>query len=738
MIPRKIEASPRLERLIARRDSLALSGKRNLYMDNALHGVYQWSKGSASFAPITGAQAASVTERVCLGDHNCRVGSDAPFPLAAEMPSRRHGLQHRPLNWAQDYSFFLKNSPAVIHPEEKIVGEFHWQLDEARAQRYPDYLDEYGERAKALGAGGSSQAHTCPDLSVGLKLGWGGILKKIKERQAFYAGDKEKSEYLEAAELSGLAIVAYIEKHAELALALGNIELKDLCQRIALEPPQTLREALQWIQFYQLVERIVAHGNGYGRLDLLLTPYYRADLAAGRLTPQEAVNLIAELYLKYGGNYFSLGGRGSDGQDATNEVSWLCLQAYDMVGGYNCLGVLWHHHIESEFYQYACEVVARHGCATPALLNYDKMRESELESGVKPEDAWNLSYSGCQWYSLVGKEYCDQDKNVLVLIECFLKTLRQAAQEPPADYEAFYARFLKGVEAAAEALLALKNLQYLHQPLVWPEIPTSLLTPCCLEQGVDITRPCQGLYGFTSVNFLGFTNVVDSLRALQEVVFGQNKVSLPLLVKALDSNFLSFETLRQWLLEVPKFGSDESYSNQIAARLSSDLASLLGKKRNVKGYPMRGSLFHFLGHAIAGPLLGASPDGRFAGEPFAQGMNPQHGRGPFDFSQVGASLLAIDQKKHIGAPWQCELDRSFFRNCDQPGELLASLSDGYFKAGGLHINFNITTLAELKAAVDCPEHYPNLVVKVTGYSAHFVKLSSHYQNDIIQRSRITV
>ena len=101
------------------------------------------------------------------------------------------------------------------------------------------------------------------------------------------------------------------------------------------------KRQVQWIQVYEVVERINGHGNGYGRLDQLLIDFYRKDLENGVITREEARELLAELYLKYGGNYFSFGGRDAKGRDATNEISWLGLEAYDMLGGYNHLGVMW-------------------------------------------------------------------------------------------------------------------------------------------------------------------------------------------------------------------------------------------------------------------------------------------------------------------------------------------------------------------------------------------------------------
>ena len=157
-----------------------------------------------------------------------------------------------------------------------------------------------------------------------------------------------------------------------------------------------------------------------------------------RITREDARNLLAELYLKYGGNYFSLAGRNKEGKDATNAVSWIALEAYDMIGGYNHLGVMWHGEIDKNFFSYACDVLSRHGCGVPTLVNYDVMRDSELYSGYSYEDAWNMSYSGCQWYCAVGSEYSDHDLNSFVLIVPMQRALKIAVEKGVTDFESLF------------------------------------------------------------------------------------------------------------------------------------------------------------------------------------------------------------------------------------------------------------------------------------------------------------
>ncbi|MFR8355993.1 MAG: pyruvate formate lyase family protein [Parabacteroides sp.] len=280
--------SGRIERLHKRNLELAQHHKRDIYVDNPEFLVYHWSGKAATFSPATGDTAASESERINLGDHNCRIDVGGPFPFAKEMPSKVSGFSNTPINFATDYAFFLDHSPVAIHPYEKIVGEFYWQLDEARYFKYPQENQDLGFKAREMGAGGMSLTHTCPDLSIGLDLGWNGILKKIRHyKEQYQSFDNQYSyEYLCAAEIVCESIIRYVERYAEEAKIRAknesDPEIKAIyesvsrsCRNLVSNAPSTFLEALQWINFFQIAERIIGHGNGYGRMDQLLLRFYR-------------------------------------------------------------------------------------------------------------------------------------------------------------------------------------------------------------------------------------------------------------------------------------------------------------------------------------------------------------------------------------------------------------------------------------------------------------------------------
>lgn len=209
---------------------------------------------------------------------------------------------------------------------------------------------------------------------------------------------------------------------------------------------------MQWLTFAVITDRIVGHGNGYGRIDEYLIDLYQNDIKKGILTDDEAREYLAEMFLKLRGQFFSLGGRDKYGRDATNKVSFLVMQAYDMIDDYNNLGVMWHEDMNEEFYSYVCDVLARHGAGIPSLVNYDVIYNTELRSGVPEEDAANVCYSGCQWYCIPGKEYCDQDTNAVVLTDCMWRAIDNGIKKGYSSFEELYSDFEQEIKRTCEGL----------------------------------------------------------------------------------------------------------------------------------------------------------------------------------------------------------------------------------------------------------------------------------------------
>ncbi len=709
--------SPRIEKLAQRSRELAISGKRRLGSEDAP-----------------------------LGDHACWI-HNGPFPQLDQMPSKVEGYAATGESWGRDYAYLVDHFPVEIHSNERIVGEIHWEMHMVRQYTWPESVQTLGRRCAALGASGYSSGHTCPDLAIGLTQGFGGILTRIQQSRAAYTrlDNQPRAGYLHGLEMICESVIRFIRRHAETARDRARTEtdpwqqktyhrIAACCEHIATQPPRTYYEGVQWIHFAVMLDRVVGHGNGYGRLDAYLIDLYRRSKAAGDLSDDEAREYLSEMFLKLRGHFFSVGGRDAAGRDATNEMSFVVLEGYDLVGDYNNLGVMWHPDIDPAFYAYACDVLARHGESIPVLVNYDLMHDAQRRSGIPAEDAWKVVYSGCQWFCIPGKEYCDQDVNSYNIILPMQRAIVRALEQETADFESLFALFEEELMVTARALRDWKNAQYELLGALWPEMYTSMMSHGPIERGIDMADNRGVDYQFTSVNILGIPNVADSLHAIRTLVFAQRRFTLAEVKAATDANWAGCEPMRQRFLNQDKFGNDRDEVDALLVRITDSLAGILGSMVNLRGHHFRASLFHFQGH-LSPAGVGATPDGRMAGEYLAHGINPQVGRNTEGLLATANSIAKIDQRKFQGGPLQIELQPRFFSGKDGGGSYVRAFSETFFAKGGIQINLNIMDLHKLRDAMVHPENpdYQNIIVRVTGYASRFICLPPHYQQEFVER-----
>ena len=739
----KFEQSERIIKLNARNRELALAGKRKLR---------GWGVQEEEDESIE-SKNENKAEGMSYGDHACWIDIGR-FPKLKELPSRKNGYEMNAESWGKDYEFMLDNTPANIFEHERIVGEIYWEMHQLR--RY-DWSDTGGQIARLtgiayeLGAYGMSTGHTCPDLSIGLDQGYGRILERVRASAAMYErlDNKSKAGYLRGLESVCSSCINYIKRYAELARKLSG-ETGDLserarfdkiagcCEHIAENPPRDYYEAVQWIYFAVLFDRSVGHGNGYGRLDLYLINFYNKDILNGVITREEAREYLAEIYMKLRGHFFCVGGRDIAGRDATNEMSWIVLEAYDLIGDYNNLGVMWHSDIDAGFYEYACDVLARHGESIPVLANYDLMYESELRSGIPHEHAYNVAYSGCQWFCIPGMEFCDQDTNSFVAVKPMQRAIARAVGDSVADFNKLYDYFREECGITAKAMRDYKRVHDEYLGDIWPEMFTSLLAHGPIERGLDIVAPRGVDYQYTSVNILGIPNVADSFYAINKLVFEEKLYTLEQVKEAADNNWENCEPMRLRFLNADKYGNDIEEADVFYIRVCETIREELERLYNQKGQPFRPSLFHFQGH-VSPEEYGATPDGRRAEDYLAHGVNPTAGANTRGLLPTANSLSSVRANKYQGSPIQVDLQPRFFDGCDgekeKACEYINNFSSAYFKKGGMQINLHIMDLAKLADAIEHPENpeYQNIIVRVTGYAARFISLPRVYQEEFVSR-----
>ena len=690
------------------------------------------------------------------GDHRCWLNI-GPFPKMDELPSRKQGYRMSSEQWGEDYRFLLENMEPHIYPCETIVGEIYWEIGCVRpcgqqGWRQADNAEEicrkYDESVR-LGGIPAAYGHTCPDLEIILTQGYDQILERIRRSLQKYTDlkNERRASYLRGLEHVCLGCIHYIENYAALAEKLYEeaqdseeksrfAQIAACCRKIAHEAPATYYEAVQAIQFSIMFDRVVGHGNGYGRLDLFMMPFYKKGIEDGTLTRQMAREYLAEMYMKLRGQFFSFSGRDASGKDATNEMSWVALEAYDLIGDYNNLGVMWHSDIDPDYYAYACDVLARHGESIPVLVNWDLMYASQLRVGIPEEEAWKVVYAGCQWYCIPGQEWCGHDTSEIRVFEVMQRALRKAIEENVADFESLYQIYVnelhRTMKAYQTAEAAIDQVRGESQP----EMYTSLISYGPIERGLDVDAPRGVDWQYSSLNILGIPNVADSFTAIRELVFEKKMYSLSEVIKACGEDWKDNEIMRQRFLCQPKYGNGNDEADEMFVRVCDTMQQVAEGYYNQRGaQPMRPSLFSFMTHVEAKDSFLASPDGRHKGDPLAHGINPQMGASKRGLIPLANSASSVDMRKFMGGSIQVDIQPKFFDGKEERYAYIRDFSNAFFKGGGMQINFHILDLKKLEDAIEHPEkpEYQNLVVRVTGYCARFVTMSKDYQRDFVDR-----
>jgi len=703
--------------------------------------------GYTHFVVGIGIEDESKAEFVEVAGQESQVKVDYPF--SGKFPSlEKKQITLDPVSWAKDFDSFLKACPVEVEPYELIVGDAHWNMWTLRGRKFPNAtkLVFLRKKAKDLGADGVGWSRNSPDFKIGLFLGWGGLLNKIvKQSDKFSQTGREKEvEYLQAAKMTCKAMTDLIKEYAKKAKSLSereqDVEIKKIykkvakaCENISTSPPSSFYEALLWISFYILVDRsAIGPCAGYGRIDMVLTPFYYKDIESKRITKEEAQELVAEFMLKRP-YWYCIGGRDKNQRDATNEVSWLFLNACDMIQEFINLAVMWHKDINKEFFRRACEIELKKGSGIPMLMNQDVMIKSVINYGIKEDDAWNVAYNGCAWYSVPGKEYLCGDISGINLSICLMNALDLAFKVKVSNFDELYDLFSLEVEEAIKALKDLMDEELEQFPKIWPEILPSLLTYDCIEKGRDITN-LGAEYNFPTIQMVGTSNVADSLLAIKKIIFDKKIISLETLEQALNDNFDGYEHVREYLLNCPKFGNDNDEADDMVINVVNLFREKLSKYKSRNGFGYRPAMWSHVGHVYAGKFIGATPDGRKAEEPLAQGPNPMHGRNINGITATARSMTKLEPDKLLECPYQLEIDPSLFISRDKV-KIMEDIVTSCFKMGLVQVQANIFTLENLKEALKKPDEYRNLMVRVTGFSARFVELNRETQEEIMHRYR---
>lgn len=669
----------------------------------------------------------------------------AGFEVKCNHPS---GGFFGPRACGENFGRLLRAHPVYIDPVSSLAGAYmvnflsyrnpHWNPDFA-----PDEFRDDIEKYKLLPGIGAAQ-HFCQDLRIGLDQGWGRILERIRcyaanagaEKADFYAG----LEAIVTGEQDWIARTAHTAR--EMAQVEANPqrranldEIAEMNEWLVENPPRTFREACQWILWYQITARMYNGSGSLGRLDVLLQPFYERDLAAGLLDDEAAIFHIACQLIRDTA-YIQLGGPAADGHDVTGPVSYLILEAGHRLRIPANVGVAVGSGVDPGLLRRGVEIQFEDKAGFPKFLGVDRTIEGFARSGFSPEVGRERAYSGCHWLALPGREYTMNDCvkiNLARVFEVALDEMMADFRVKPSVAE-LYSRFERHLRHAIAVIARCMDFHVEHMHRVMPELVLDLLCYGPIETGEDASH---GGVEFTNLGLDGsaLAVVADSFAALEQRVETEGRLSWQELKRQLDSNWVGLDGERARLLmhSTPRYGSGGSLADAYALRVARLFAELVAARPTPQGYKLIPGLFSWANTIPMGKDVGATPNGRRAGEPISHGSNPEPG-----FRRDGAptamalAIATVQPGYGNTAPMQLELDPMLSR--EEGGvDVVANLIRTHFDLGGTQVNLNIMDHCKVLEAHRDPSQYPDLVVRVTGFSAYFASLSPAFRQLVVDR-----
>lgn len=639
----------------------------------------------------------------------------------------------------------------------------------------------------------SGDAHCAVDYGNMLKVGLKDYVRRAQEKlDALDLSDYrniQKSYFYRAILIVADAVKQFAHRYSVLARDMAAdeesserraelLEMSEILERVPYEPAASFREAIQSLWLIHLVLQIESNGHSlsYGRMDQYLDPYYETDLKADKITGDTACELLCNLWLKtytinkirsWSHTQFSAGsplyqnvtvaGQTVDGEDAVNPMTYLILRSVA-----KChltqpnLTVRYHKGLSDAFMKECMEVV-RCGFGMPAFNNDEIIIPSFIEKGVKREDAYNYSAIGCvetavpgKWgYRCTGMSFLNFPKALLIamndgvdpasgtklcegighfkdftsfdqVLACWDKVVREMCRQCTI------------IDATCDMVLEENTA----------DILCSALTDDCIERGLNM-KEGGAVYDFISDLQVGIANLADSLAAMKKVVFEDKAVTPAQLWDALQDNFEAPENerVRTFLQNAPKYGNDDDYVDQLVVNAYNVYIDEMKKYHNTRyGRGPIGGIYYAGTSSIsanvpqgAGTL--ATPDGRKAGEPLAEGCSPSHSADKNGPTAVFRSVSKLPTREITGGVLlNQKVTPQMLSKEENKTKLVLLLRTFFNRLHGYHVQFNVVSKETLLDAQAHPENHKDLIVRVAGYSAFFNVLSRKTQDDIIGRT----
>ena len=667
----------------------------------------------------------------------------------------------------------VKEFKEIIYP--------YWQdrsLEDVIKENYGEEINAIAKVVK-INQKDHAQGHICPDTKTWLELGPKGLMTKAYEK--LKNCDENQKEFYECTIIVLEGVCHFMMRYHDYILTmLESLEddnkkslqrVADICANLASRPAQSFHEAVQSLWFLFVVLHMESNASSFspGRMDQYLYPYYQKDIEKGIISKQEALEILECLWLKFNqivylrnqhsAKYFAgfpigfniaIGGIDENGCDIYNELSLLLLKAQYHLGlPQPNLSVRLNKNSSHELIQEAIKVVAK-GSGMPQFFNDEAIVNSMIKDlGVEEKDARNYAIVGCVELTTHGNNLGWSDAAMFNLNKALELTMNHGkcllTNEPIGldlgsieTYESFEDlenAFQKQIDYFIEKMMKAEIVvEKAHQDCL-PTAFLSTVIDSCLEKGVDVTRG-GAKYNLSGIQMIQIANLADSLAAIKELVYDKKMITRHELLEALQADFKGYEIIQTMLLnKVPKYGNDVKWVDELGAKWAGYFRERMKDYTNYRGGLYHTGMYTVSAHVPMGENVGASPDGRNALTPLADGgMSPVYGR---DMAGPTAVFKSVSRMKDSyttnGGLLNMKFLPEFFKT--ETGMMkFENFLRAFVDLKIPHIQFNVVRREDLLDAKLHPEQHRSLTIRVAGYTAYFVELAGKLQDEIIERT----
>ena len=673
---------------------------------------------------------------------------------------------------------FLVREEDIKEFREEIYP--YWQGRSMEDVIKKEYGKEINEIAKVVKVNQKdhAQGHICPNTELWLKLGPKGLMEKAKDK--LENCDDSQREFYECTILVLEGVCTFMKRYYDHIMNMipecSDYEdslkiVAENCLNLSLRPPMNFHEALQSLWFLFVVLHMESNASSFspGRIDQYLYPYYKNDIDEGKITKQEALELLECLWLKFNqivylrnqhsAKYFAgfpigfniaVGGLDEEGNDTYNELSIMCLKAQYHIGlPQPNLSVRLNKNSSHELMQEAIKVVAQ-GSGMPQFFNDEAIVSTMIDDlGIEKKDALNYAIVGCVELTTHGNNLGWSDAAMFNLNKALELTLNNGKClltgeqlgldlgniKTYASYEELENAFRQQIDYFIDKMMDAEIVvEKAHQNCL-PSAFLSTVIDDCLEKGLDVTKG-GARYNLSGIQMIQVANLADSLAAIKKLVYDENRISKEELYDALRDDFKGHEITQVMLLnKAPKYGNDIKWVDEIGAKWAAYFRTRMKDYTNYRGGLYHTGMYTVSAHVPMGENVGASADGRNALTPLADGgMSPVYGR---DMAGPTAVLKSVSRLNNSlttnGGLLNMKFLPEFFKTETGMNKFEMFLR-AFVDLEVPHIQFNVVRKEDLIDAKLHPERHKSLTVRVAGYTAYFVELAGNLQDEIIERT----